>query len=444
MTMTLDILVIDDQQAILDDFRRLLVAEDPAHDAALDELAALIGQAPVAPSTVQLPMFRLHTAKQGLAGVDRHAQLCAAGSPPSVAFVDIHMPPGIDGVETVTRLWAAQPDLEIVLCTAYSDYSWHNILERLERREQFLILRKPFDPVEVRQLAACLSEKWRRGRELAMRMDDLEAKVAREVARRLDIELQNAQKFETLGRLSAGITHEISTPLQYVQSNLEAISSMVDDMRGALAAAPPDLATANEMLGEMPGALADAFDGVQRMTSIVRSVRQFAHTRQQRTLELVDVNAQIGMVVALARSEYKHHAEIALELQQLPRVPGDADLIGRALLNLLVNSAHAIRARGGPLGRITIRSRAADGGIAVDIVDPGVGIPRELQRRVFEPFFTTKPRGQGTGQGLAMVHDAIVDVHHGRVTFESEPGIGTTFHLWLPAGQSGANAGVAA
>jgi signal transduction histidine kinase len=211
---------------------------------------------------------------------------------------------------------------------------------------------------------------------------------------------------------------------------------MVDDARAALAEPGPGPGAADQLLAEMPGALADAFDGVRRMTSIVRSVRQFAHTRQQRELEPVDVNAQINMVVALARSEYKHHAEISLELQQLPRVPGDADLLSRALLNLLVNSAHAIRARGGPQGKISIRSFTGDAGIVIAIADTGVGIPRDLQRRVFEPFFTTKPRGQGTGQGLGMVHHAIVEVHHGRVSFESEPGVGTTFHLWLPSSVS--------
>jgi two-component system NtrC family sensor kinase len=419
-----DILVIDDQETILTDFARLLEPSELATNAdELDDLASVLGGSGRISKPLARP-YRVRYARQGLDGVREHAAQVALSKPVAVAFVDIHMPPGIDGVETVQRLWKAQPDIEVVLCTAYSDYSWHTILERLDSQDQLVILRKPFDPIEVRQLAACLSEKWLRGRTLARRMSDLEAQVAREVDRRMQIELQQAQKFEALGRLAAGVAHEINTPTQYIQSSLEFLST-----------AFADAAEGNtEALADVPGAIADAMDGIQRVTALVRSVREYAHTSHRRELEPVDMNRQIRMVAELARSQYKHDADLVFDLAEVPTLLGNADELGRALLNLLVNSAQAVQAnrRGGKRGTITITSRATADTVTITVADTGGGIPLEHWGRVFEPFFTTKARGQGTGQGLAIAHAAIVDRHRGSLRFDSKVGEGTTFYISLP------------
>jgi signal transduction histidine kinase len=114
-------------------------------------------------------------------------------------------------------------------------------------------------------------------------------------------------------------------------------------------------------------------------------------------------------------------------------VLGNADMFGRALLNLVVNAGQAVASRtDGQRGRITIRTFVSGDDVEIVVADTGVGIPQELWPRVFEPFFTTKERGQGTGQGLAMARSAIVDVHHGAIQFDSTPGVGTTFHIAIP------------
>jgi two-component system, NtrC family, sensor kinase len=420
-----DILVIDDQEAILTDFARLLEPAATAHHAdELDDLASVLGGSGRIPKSVERP-YHVRYARQGLDGVREHASRLALSRPVAVAFVDIHMPPGIDGVETVRQLWQAQPDIEVVLCTAFSDYSWQAILQRLDSRDQLVILRKPFDPIEVRQLAACLSEKWLRGRALSRRMSDLEAQVAREVDRRMQVELQHAQKFEALGRLAAGVAHEINTPTQYIQSSLEFLSSAVTEALEGNA----------ETLADAPGAIADAMDGVQRVTALVRSVREYAHTSHRRELEQVDLNRQIRMVAELARSQYKHDADLVLDLaERLPTILGNADELGRALLNLLVNAAQAVQTHRKAMqkGRITITSRSTADTVTITVSDTGGGIPMEHWGRVFEPFFTTKPRGQGTGQGLAIAHAAIVERHRGSLRFDSKVGEGTTFHISLP------------
>jgi two-component system, NtrC family, sensor kinase len=442
------ILVIDDQETILENFARLLeptsAAAIAASDNALDELdAAIAGSSSRQIPTVAIPQYRVRYARQGAEGVRECAAAAAAGTPFSVAFIDIHMPPGIDGVETATQLWRDQPDLEIVLCSAYSNYSWHAILHRLVVRDQLVILRKPFDPIEVRQLAACLSEKCRRGRSLARRMEQLEAQVQSEVARRMQIELQRSQKFEALGRLAAGIAHEINTPMQFIQSSVEFLRETLGQLTSRLERGEGCAGVLDSVLVEIPAALSDAAEGVARVTAIVGSVREYAHT-SHRAAELVDLNRQIRMAAELARNQYKHDAELALDLGEIPNVLGNADELGRAILNLLVNAAQAIhaartsRAGGGAArGRIGITSRATAQAITIDISDTGTGITPEDRDRVFEPFFTTKSLGQGTGQGLAIARAAIVERHHGALTFDSTPGAGTTFHIWLPLAGSG-------
>jgi signal transduction histidine kinase len=433
------VLVVDDQEAVLADFARLLEPESPTRRSELDELEREMGGAATAP-TATLPRYQVRYHRQGEAAVHEVAA-SAADDPFGVAFVDVQMPPGIDGVETVARMWRAQPDLEVVLCTAYADYSWQAILERLDMPGQLVILRKPFDPIEVRQLAACLSEKWRRGRKLAERVLSLETRVA--AAARLQIELERAQKFDALGRLAAGIAHEINTPTQYIQSSLEFIGDAVGkltahalDLRARLdtLGAPAPLDPWLERLAdEIPRALIDANDGLRRVVSIVRSVRDYAHPSKQHGQ--VDVNRQIRAAAELARNEYKYDAELRLELGELPMVSGHADELGCAILNLVVNAAqavHGVRGGKGPRGEIAITSRATDALVIVEVADTGTGIAAADRDRVFDPFYTTKPIGQGTGQGLAIARATVVDGHHGTLTFESELGRGTTFRICLP------------
>jgi two-component system NtrC family sensor kinase len=433
---THDIIVVDDQKSILDDFARLLAASESGPLDSLDALAASLGAAPAKPPPRhKLPSYQVHYALQGLEAVALHERLCGQGRPVAVAFVDIQMPPGIDGIETVSRLWRVQPDLEVVLCTAYSDYSWHSILDRLDRRDQLVILRKPFDPIEVRQLAACLSEKWSRGRALAQRMDELEIEVRREVQRRLQLELRDIQKFEELGKLAAGVAHEINSPMQYIQMSVDFVGQSLADVADILATDQPDLDAARAMIAELPAAVEDARTGVRRVTKIVRSVRDYAHTRRAATLEVVDVNAQIQVVAELVRAQFRHELDIQLELADTPGIVGDTDELSRALLNIMLNAAQAIQStrQGGRRGQITVRATGKGDGVEIEIEDTGRGIPREHWDHVFEPFYTTKPRGEGTGQGLTMARSAIVERHGGSLRFTSTPGVGTTFMIELPA-----------
>ena len=166
------ILLIDDTPAIHEDFRKILVQTGSACE--LDELeSSLFGTPPKAACAG----FELDSAYQGKQGLDRVRAALERGAPYAMAFVDMRMPPGWDGIETIEQLWLADPELQVVICTAYADYSWEEILERLNVADRLLILKKPFDAIEVRQLASALTAKWQMARQAALKMAGLEEAV---------------------------------------------------------------------------------------------------------------------------------------------------------------------------------------------------------------------------------------------------------------------------
>lgn len=169
------ILVVDDNEAIHEDFKKILQASKPPSAAHVDELAASLFDEPI--YEVLHTNFELKHALQGQEAFESVVKSLAGAKPFALAFVDVRMPPGWNGIETVERIWEHDREIEIVLCTAYSDFSWEEISGRLRHPERLLILRKPFDPLEVRQLAYGLTSKWFLRRQAACRMQDLEIMV---------------------------------------------------------------------------------------------------------------------------------------------------------------------------------------------------------------------------------------------------------------------------
>jgi CheY-like chemotaxis protein len=185
------ILVVDDNEAIHQDFDKILKSAKLAGAAKLDELAAsLFGEEkPTGPHTD----FQLTHALQGQEALELVLASLRTGTPYALAFVDVRMPPGWNGLETVEKIWEHDHELEVVLCTAYSDFSWEEIAGRLTQPERLLILRKPFDPLEVRQLAYGLTAKWLLRRQAACRMQDLEIMVEDRMAELEALKAQLAQ-----------------------------------------------------------------------------------------------------------------------------------------------------------------------------------------------------------------------------------------------------------
>jgi two-component system NtrC family sensor kinase len=412
------LLVVDDNPSIHQDFRKILTASEGREDLVAME-SLLFGEAPVQKVSVH---FEVDFASGGEEGVRRVQAAVREGRPYAMAFVDIRMPPGIDGVETTLRMWREEPDLQVVLCSAYSDYSWEELARKLGSSERLLILRKPFDNIEVRQMAHSLCEKWELLRASHRRMEDLEREV-QERTRALaeaNARLMQAQKLEALGRMSAGLAHEVNNPLSYVLSNLRHLQRVLE--RWEEADRPPQP-------GDLKEACRDAVTGAERIARIVQDVRLFARMEEPER-EPVDVRAVVEQSLAMAGHALRPGIQVVRELQEVPLVRGSEHGLGQVFLNLIVNAAQALGSTGGaPCIRVGTRREGAR--VLVEVRDNGCGIAPEHLGRLFEPFFTTKPVGTGTGLGLSICH-GIVTRLGGDISVESSPGQGTTFRVLLP------------
>jgi signal transduction histidine kinase len=262
--------------------------------------------------------------------------------------------------------------------------------------------------------------------------------------RLLESELRQAQKLESVGRLAAGVAHEINTPIQFISDSVQFAREAVRDLtvvtqklRTSGDAEAVTTAVADTdidyIVEEVPRALDRALAGTERVAQIVKSMKLFAHDRAEKTG--ADLNAAVESTLTIARAEYKNVADIALHLGELPQVRCYAGEINQVILNLVVNAAHAIADRVAGTderGTITVTTAVDGDRVEVAVADTGCGIPDTIRDRIFDPFFTTKQVGRGTGQGLAIAHSVVVDKHGGTLTFDSEVGRGTTFRIRIP------------
>ena len=283
--------------------------------------------------------------------------------------------------------------------------------------------------------------------------------------RRLENELAQAQKLESVGRLAAGVAHEINTPVQFVSDSVSFVREAMDDLSGIVdkyrelrnatekganiaeaakaAEEAEDDADLDYILENAPVALDRARDGLGRVAAIVRSMKEFAHP-DRKEMSQADLNQAIQSTLVIASNEYKYVAEIETAFEQIPHVNCYAGEINQVVLNLIVNAAHAIGdvVKGtDKKGKIRVGTRVLGEQVEIAITDTGKGIPVEVRSRIFDPFFTTKEVGKGTGQGLAIARSVVVDKHGGTLHFETEVGQGTTFYIRLPiAGPASASA----
>ena len=282
------------------------------------------------------------------------------------------------------------------------------------------------------------------------------SQLQNEVAARakLERELRLAQKLESVGQLAAGVAHEINTPIQYINDNVNFLEKTcqrfvahIDDTRSLLVGANVpglgDVASKIDAMAssarleysrnQVPKAIAAARQGAAHISNIVRAMKAFASADQsERTYG--DINEAIKNALVVAQSQYNAHATVTADLGDLPPLLCYIGKLNQVLLNVIVNAAHAIvAAKRTERGLIQVKTRLNDGAVEVSIKDNGCGIPEAIQDRVFDQFFTTKEVGQGTGTGLSEAYSIVVLDHGGTLTFRSEVGVGTEFTIRLPA-----------
>ena len=278
--------------------------------------------------------------------------------------------------------------------------------------------------------------------------------------KRVQAELLAGRQLALLGTLAAGVAHEINTPIQFVGDSIHFLRDVTLDLLGlfdrlrelreaTLAGSPVSEAVKQAAEAEqaadlpflresIPAAVERCIDGLSRVTTIVHSLKEFAHPAQKEKSP-VDLNHVVRSTLAIAASEYKYVAELETDFGELPPVTCHPGEIGQAVLNILVNAAHAVGdvvAGSDRKGLITVRTRQEGDLALIAITDTGRGIPEGIQPRIFDPFFTTKEVGKGTGQGLAIASSTVRDRHEGQLTFETSEGQGTTFFIRIPFGRA--------
>lgn len=278
--------------------------------------------------------------------------------------------------------------------------------------------------------------------------------------KRTEAQLFEAQRLASIGTLAAGVAHEINSPLQFIGDNLEFLRDaatsllqnvlpplqqlcktlegqpLTDDTRDALSAAnsAQDSANLNYIADNVPDALNLCADGLQRVTTIVRSLKEFSHPAQP-NMVAADLNRAIIATLTVARNEYKYVAELETNFGDLPPVVCHINQVNQTVLNIVINACHALADRhhgSDRKGTICVRTYTERESAVIAIRDTAGGIPENIRSRIFDPFFTTKEVGRGTGQGLAMAWSSITKTHGGELTFESTVGEGTEFFIRLP------------
>ncbi|MCF5170355.1 ATP-binding protein [Pseudomonas canadensis] len=451
------LLLIDDTPSIHDDFRKILMPVVETNQA-LDAMeSALFGDT----TKARAPVFELHSAYGGEEGLQLLVTAMERKQPYALAFVDMRMPQGWDGAKTIEELWKVAPDLQVVICTAYSDYSWEDLLERLHAHDRLLILKKPFDNIEVQQMANTLANKWDMARRASLQTTHLEQLVEQRTQalqmeiderKHLESQLVQSEKLASLGQLAAGVAHEINNPVGFISSNLSTLEGYFNQLQQMLDAyqraealvTPPEqseqlkamrLGLELDFLKEdIPVLIKESREGIGRVVQIVKDLKNFSRVDNEQTWQFANLQQGIDSTLNIVASELKYKADVVKHYGALPEIECLASQLNQVVMNLVINAAQAM---GPERGTITISTGVDSENVWLEVADNGYGIAPQTLQKIFDPFFTTKPVGEGTGLGLSLSY-GIVKKHRGDISVSSELGKGTTFRVVLPIRQTAA------
>jgi len=423
------ILVIDDNENIHEDFRVILESHDDENQVDVSqEEEAIFGSMD---SSAKHPEFEVHSAFQGKEGVEKVSQALREDRPFAVAFVDMRMPPGLDGLETIRQLWKADPDIQIVICTAFSDYSWQDIFHEFGYTHQLLILKKPYDNVEVLQLATALTSKWSFLTESRYLNESLERKVQDRTAE-LQTETQRAnvlaQEAKAASRAKsqflANMSHEIRTPMNVIIG----FCSILEDEK--------DLA--EEQRVEY---IKNINNSCKILLSIINDILDFSKIEAGQ-LEIERTKCSLKHTLAGIEEMLKLSAkEKGLAFDVIPCHPlpefiyTDPTRLKQCLINLANN---AIKFTKEGHVHISVQAVKIDSAqwIQCDVEDTGIGIKEEQLDKIFGSFSqadeSMSRKFGGTGLGLAITRK-LSNLLGGSVDVKSEYGKGSVFTLLLPA-----------
>lgn len=416
------VLVIDDNEAIHDDFRKILGATQQSSE--LDDLEAhLFGASSGTAATEAKITFDLSFATQGQDGYEMVVRSIEEENPYALAFVDMRMPPGWDGLETIERLWKVDPKLHIAICTAFADYSWREIIQRVGHTDQLLIVKKPFDNVEVIQLATSLTEKWALREVAQLRVDQLERLVierTHEISQARDeLIVANRIKSEFL----ATISHELRTPMNGILGFIE-------------------------ILAEDPGINEDNLETVEHIqscaTNLMAVINQLLDLSklESRSIKLdsslFDLEMLLFDVGLQTKKRLNDDVSFNLSLDSIPgRISGDPTRLRQILASVLDNAVKFTTKGSIELSLVCQCKDAETVQMRITIRDTGPGIPEIEQHVIFDAFrqvdgSSTRSHG-GLGVGLSTAR-RLADLMNAELSLEETSSEGSTFSLtWSSA-----------
>ena len=280
---------------------------------------------------------------------------------------------------------------------------------------------------------------------------------ANDELKNMQSQLVQNEKLAAIGQLSAGVAHELNTPVGFVASNFQTLNGYVDKIRQLLhayetfmkelvARNDEELTTSMQaidalrkqlkidfLLEDIGELFTESQEGLERVTSIVRNLRDFSRVDQAQQAVEFDINEGLRATLVVARNEIKYDADVEVDYGDIPPVPCHSGQINQVFLNILVNAAQAIKGQErSDHGMIRIKTFAVEEGVVCQISDNGPGMSPEVMNQIFNPFFTTKEPGKGTGLGMSVSYDIVVKKHQGQISVDSIPGEGTTFTIQLP------------
>lgn len=413
------ILLIDDNTEIHKDFRKILEAK--YHNKGMEKTESILFDTPDKPTHKQVieSTYTLDSAYQGQAGIELARKALLAEQPYALAFVDIRMPPGIDGIETVQKIWEIDPEMQIVICTAYSDYNWEDMLIKLHGSDNFLILKKPFDMIEVRQLTASLTMKWELRRRVQYQVENLEKTIKERTA-----ELSHAKELaETANELKnvflQNISHELRVPLTSIISFSELMSNKKPDEIDYKSYSEDILSSAKD-LARMISDLLDVSkleSGTLTMNPVLIDLHQI--TKEVR-------NALHGLITN------KHiHFEIKID-PKLTHIITDPERLKFIFFHFVANAIKVTPDSGRIEVHVTTTNKKH---FRIEVIDTGIGIHKEDLGKLFTILHqidsSMSKSYPGVGIGLALIR-RIVESQGGEVGVESAPGAGSKFFAILP------------
>lgn len=453
------ILICDDNESIHEDFKFTLGYSNTQKEKQelSNKLATLIhdiegdtqASEPNLTSSQPPVEYELHFAKQGEEAMHKVVEAEANNEPYSLIFMDVRMPPGIDGIQTIKLLRKDYPHLEFVICTAFSDYNWDDIAKELGHTDKVLFVPKPFDPTAIKQVALSQSIKFCLNRENQAYREKLESMVetrTQQLQQQLDDiksmqkTLVNQEKLASLGTMTAGIAHELKNPLHFISNFSDSIVTILEEINEHMSEQ-----SKTEDITDLKDLMNVTCEKIQEHTARANSIIEsmLLHSRgesvEQETANINEIiNKYLNMSYISARSRFNNfHCQNLLDLDQdIKNSQFIVQDIGRVFINLLNNAYYSmnekIKTTENYEPKLEIKTKDHGTHFEVLVSDNGEGIPQDIINQIFDPFYTTKPTGSGTGLGLSISHDIITNQHQGSMECESTPGNTTLFRIQLP------------